>query len=466
MKAFMNEDFLLESQPARRLFHDWAEKMPIVDYHCHIDPRDIAEDRRFENIAQVWLGGDHYKWRLMRSNGTPEEEITGNAPDRVKFQRFAEALPRAVGNPLYHWTHLELKRYFDYEGPLNGETAEQVWSLCNEKLADPSFSARNLILRSNVEFVGTTDDPADCLQFHQEIQKSGFAVRVSPSWRPDKAVKIEKTDFVAYISQLGESAGIEIRRFADLLEALKKRLDWFESLGCRASDHGLEGIPCRVVPEKEIGAIFRKRLEGERVSWEEQEAYQTALLLFLGREYARRGWVMQIHYSAMRNPNSRLFAAVGADTGFDCIDIDPTARKLAGLLDLLEREGSLPKTVLYSLNPADNAMLGALIGSFQGTEAQGKVQHGSAWWFNDTKSGMEAQLTSFANLSVLGNFIGMLTDSRSLLSYTRHEYFRRILCNLIGRWAENGEIFWDEEQLGNLVQDICCRNAIRYFGLQ
>ena len=251
-----------------------------------------------------------------------------------------------------------------------------------------------------------------------------------------------------------------------MLEALKKRLDWFESLGCRASDHGLEGIPCRVLPEKEIGAIFRKRLEGERVSWEEQEAYQTALLLFLGREYARRGWVMQIHYSAMRNPNSRLFAAVGADTGFDCIDIDPTARKLAGLLDLLEREGSLPKTVLYSLNPADNAMLGALIGSFQGTEAQGKVQHGSAWWFNDTKSGMEAQLTSFANLSVLGNFIGMLTDSRSLLSYTRHEYFRRILCNLIGRWAENGEIFWDEEQLGNLVQDICCRNAIRYFGLQ
>ena len=466
MKPFMDEDFLLENEPARKLYHNWAASMPIVDYHCHIDPRDIAEDRRFENITQVWLGGDHYKWRLIRSNGVPEEEITGSAPDRIKFQRFAEALPRAIGNPLYHWTHLELKRYFGYDGVLNGDTAEEVWNLCNEKLQDPSFSAKNLILRSNVAYVGTTDDPADDLAFHNAIRESGFSVRVSPSWRPDQAVKIEKPGFAAYIAKLGKAAGMEIGSFEDLKEALSRRMEVFHKAGCRASDHGLDDVPFRPAPMGEVEAVFRRGLIGEGVSPEEVEIYQFALLRFLGEEYAKRGWVMQIHYSALRNPNSRMLERLGPDTGFDCIASHQSAEKLAGLLDSLERENCLPKTVLYSLNPSDNGMLGALIGSFQGTEAQGKVQHGCAWWFNDTKTGMEAQLTNLANLSILGNFIGMLTDSRSLLSYTRHEYFRRILCNLIGTWAENGEIFWDEKFLGGLVQDICYRNASAYFGLQ
>ena len=466
MKAFLDEDFLLQNEPAKKLYHNWASSMPIVDYHCHIDPRDIAEDRRFENITQVWLGGDHYKWRLIRSNGVPEEEITGSAPDRVKFQRFAEALPRAIGNPLYHWTHLELKRYFGYDGVLNGDTAEEVWNLCNAKLQEPDFSAKNLILRSNVAYVGTTDDPADSLVYHKAIRESGFTPRVSPSWRPDRAIKIEKPDFADYIASLGTAAGMEISTFAQLLEALSNRLTFFHDAGCRASDHGLEGIPCRQAGEQEVERIFQKAMNREAVSQEEKEIYQTALLRFLGGEYARRGWVMQIHFSAMRNPNSRMFAAIGPDTGFDCVDIDSSARKLGAFLDMLDRENALPKTVLYSLNPSDNTFLGSLIGSFQGTEARGKVQHGCAWWFNDTKTGMEAQLTNLANLSILGNFIGMLTDSRSLLSYTRHEYFRRILCNLIGTWAENGEIFWDEKFLGNLVQDICYRNAAKYFGLE
>ena len=466
MKPFMDEDFLLENEPARKLYHNWAASMPIVDYHCHIDPREIAEDRRFENITQVWLGGDHYKWRLIRSNGVPEEEITGSAPDRVKFQRFAEALPRAIGNPLYHWTHLELKRYFDYDGVLNGDTAEEVWNLCNEKLQDPSFSAKNLILRSNVAYVGTTDDPADDLAFHKAIRESGFSVRVSPSWRPDQAVKIQKPGFAAYIAKLGKAAGMEITSFQDLKEALSRRMEVFHEAGCRASDHGLDDVPFHPAPMGEVEAVFHRGLIGEGVSPEETEIYQFALLRFLGEEYAKRGWVMQIHYSALRNPNSRMLERLGPDTGFDCIASHHSAEKLAGLLDSLERENCLPKTVLYSLNPSDNGMLGALIGSFQGTEARGKVQHGCAWWFNDTKTGMEAQLTNLANLSILGNFIGMLTDSRSLLSYTRHEYFRRILCNLIGTWAENGEIFWDEKFLGGLVQDICYRNAAAYFGLE
>ena len=311
MKAFLDEEFLLQNEPARRLYHGWAEKMPIVDYHCHIDPRDIAEDRRFDNITQVWLGGDHYKWRLIRSNGVPEEEITGNVPDRVKFQRFAEALPRAIGNPLYHWTHLELKRYFGYDGVLTADTAETVWNLCNEKLADPSFSAKNLITRSNVAFVGTTDDPADSLGFHGQIRDSGFSVRVSPSWRPDRAVKIEKPDFADYIRQLGTAAGVTIDRFDRLLEALENRLDFFEKMGCCASDHGLEGIPCREAGPEELEQIFQKALRGESVTPEEKEAYQFAVLRFLGKEYARRGWVMQLHFSCMRNPNSRMLAALG-----------------------------------------------------------------------------------------------------------------------------------------------------------
>lgn len=465
MRAFMDEDFLLQSETARRLYHDYAEPMPIIDYHCHIDPREIAEDRRFDNIAQVWLGGDHYKWRMIRSNGVPEEEITGAADDRVKFQRFAEALEKAIGNPMYHWTHLELKRYFGYDGVLNGETAEQVWQLCNEKLRnDPDMTVRGLIRRSRVAVIGTTDDPADTLEYHAAIRREVTDFRVVPSYRPDKAVNVHKPGFAAYIARLGEANGVSIRTAADVQTALSKAMDRFAALGCRASDHGVDYVMYRPAPAEAVEAAFRKGMAGEPLTVEETEAYQTAMLLFCGREYARRGWAMQIHFCVQRNVNTDLFERIGPDAGCDCISTRECSGALTALLDALDRTHELPKTILYSLNPADNALIGSVIGSFQGTGAAGKLQFGSAWWFNDHKPGMEKQLTDLATLSLLGNFIGMLTDSRSFLSYTRHEYFRRILCNLIGGWVENGEYPADLPALGRLVQGIAYNNAKAYFG--
>ena len=463
---FMGENFLLTNDTAVRLYHEHAKKMPIIDYHCHINPREIAEDRIFENITQVWLGGDHYKWRMIRSNGVSENEITGDAEDRIKFQRFAEALPRAIGNPMYHWTHLELKRYFGYNGALNGDNAEEIWNLCNEKLKEKEMSACGLINRSNVAMIGTTDDPIDSLEWHKAIAESGkIKTRVLPSFRPDKAVNIDKNGFVEYIALLGQAAQLEIKTAADVKAALTKRLEFFCELGCKASDHGLDYICCTLADEAEVERIFAKAMRGECISEIEAEAYKTAILLHLGREYSRLGVVMQLHYGPQRNTNTAMFRRLGPDTGFDCIATRECSHALAELLDALNIDGKLPKTVIYSLNPHDNEMIDTIIGAFQSDEIAGKIQHGSAWWFSDTKSGMEAQLRSLANLSVLGNFIGMLTDSRSFLSYTRHEYFRRILCNIIGEWVENGEYPADMKTLGGLVEDICYNNAAKYFGL-
>ena len=465
MKQFMDKDFLLTNDTARTLYHQYAAQMPIIDYHCHINPEEIAKNRKFDNIAQVWLGGDHYKWRLIRSCGVAEKDITGEeSTDREKFQKFAEALPRAIGNPMYHWTHLELKKYFGYEGVLNGDTAEEVWNLCNEKLKTDALSVRGIIEQSNVKVIGTTDDPVDSLEWHMAIQNDPTCkVKVAPSFRPDKTINIDKAGFAEYIAKLAEVSGVPIQKFDDIRKALSLRLDLFGSLGCKASDHGLDYVMCRPADDAVLDKILAKGLAGEALTVEEAEQYKTGVLLFLGREYAKRGWVMQIHYGAIRNSNTKLFRKLGPDTGFDCIANTSCAGAIVALMDCLQQEDSLPKTVLYSLNPNDNEMLGALIGCFQ-EAPRGKIQHGSAWWFNDTKTGMIAQLTSLANLSVLGNFIGMLTDSRSFLSYTRHEYFRRILCNLIGTWVENGEYPCDMEYLGKMVQDISYNNAKEYFG--
>ncbi len=465
MKTFMDKDFLLETATARTLYHDYAAKMPIIDYHCHINPQEIAEDRRFENITQVWLGGDHYKWRMIRSNGTPEEEITGGADDRTKFQRFAEAMPKAIGNPMYHWTHLELQRYFGYTGALNGDTAEEVWQLCNAKLKEDNMTARGLVQQSNVAVIGTTDDPADSLEYHAAIKADPTCdFTVAPSFRPDKAVAIYKDGFTAYIAKLGAANGIDIRTAADVKAALAAAMERFEALGCKAADHGMDYVMYRPATDDEVEAVFVKVMAGETITIEEAEKYVTAITLFCGQEYARRGWVMQIHYCVQRNTSSRRFAAIGPDAGCDCISTKECSEALTALLDAMDKDNSLPKTVLYSLNPADNALLGSVIGCFQDAGAAGKIQHGSAWWFNDNKTGMQQQMTDLANLSLLGNFIGMLTDSRSFLSYTRHEYFRRILCNLIGDWVENGEYPADIPALGKMVQDISYNNAKVYFG--
>ncbi len=467
MKQFMDQDFLLSNDTAKTLFHDYAAQMPILDYHCHIDPKEIWEDRRFDNITQVWLGGDHYKWRVMRSNGVDEFYITGAASDREKFQKFAEALPKAIGNPMYHWCHLELQRYFGYYGNLNGETAEEVWNLCNEKLRnDPNMTVRGILRQSNVYMVGTTDDPCDDLSWHEKIASDpSIETKVCPSFRPDKALNMDKPGFVEYMHKLEQVVGFDFGCINCVRKALTQRIEYFAQHGCRASDHGLDYVPYVEADDETLTAIFRKAMAGETVTKQEADAYKTALLLHCGREYSKRGMVMQVHFSCLRNPNAKMMEKLGPDTGFDCIAITPSGDPLAKLMSKLFSEDALPKTILYSLNPGDNAQLGTFIGAFQGTEVPGKIQHGSAWWFNDTRNGMVEQMTSLASLGLLGNFIGMLTDSRSFLSYTRHEYFRRIMCNLIGTWVENGEYPADMKLLGQMVQDISSNNAKRYFGV-
>lgn len=465
MKAFMDKDFLLETETAQKLYHEYAAKMPILDYHCHINPQEIAEDRKFENITQVWLGADHYKWRQMRSNGVEEKYITGDASDREKFQKWAETLERAIGNPLYHWSHLELQRYFGYYGALNGETAEEVWNLCNAKLQEDGMSARNLIRQSNVTLVCTTDDPVDSLEWHEKIAADeSFEVRVLPAWRPDKAMNLEKTDYLEYLKKLEVVSGVKIDSFASLIEALRIRMDYFAEHGCSVSDHGLEYVMYAPASEEEIEAIFAKRLRGEAVSRADELQFKTAYMVALGREYHKKNWAMQLHYGVKRDNNGMIFGKLGPDAGIDCINNYAPSSEMADYLNALAITDELPKTILYSLNPTDNATIGTIIGCFQSEEARGKIQQGSAWWFNDNKQGMIEQMTSLANLGLLGNFIGMLTDSRSFLSYTRHEYFRRIMCNLIGGWVENGEYPADEKVLGRMVQDISYNNAVRYFG--
>jgi len=466
MSAFLKDDFLLNTETARKLYFGSAADMPIIDYHCHVSPKEIYEDKRFENITELWLAGDHYKWRLMRSNGVDERYITGDADPYEKFVRFAELMPKAIGNPMYHWCHLELKNYFGYEGVLNADTAKEVWDLCERKLKDDGMSVRGIIKQSNVVFIGTTDDPVDTLEYHKLIAEDpSMSATVAPSFRPDKALNIDKAGWKEYIAKLEEVSGVEITDLSSLKSALGKRIEYFAANGCRASDHGLDRMVYAKAGEDKINSLIKRGLAGETISSDEAEALKTELLVFCAGEYVRLGWVMQLHYNCMRNPNSKMLEQLGPDTGFDCIGPDNGSRKLACLLDRLSSEDKLPKTILYSLDASDNAFLDTLIGAFQGTEIAGKLQHGSAWWFNDNKQGMRDQLVSLANLSLLGNFVGMLTDSRSFLSYTRHEYFRRILCALIGEWVENGEYPNDEAQLSILVKDICYNNARRYFGL-
>ena len=465
MKAFMDKDFLLSTPTAQKLYHDFAENTPILDYHCHINPKEIAEDRKFENITQVWLGGDHYKWRQMRSNGIDEYYITGDASDREKFQKWAETLEKAIGNPLYHWSHLELRKYFGYEGYLNGDTAEEVWNLCNAKLQEDSMTVRNLIKQSNVKLICTTDDPVDSLEWHKVIaDDKTFDVQVLPAWRPDKAMNLEKPEYLDYLKTLSEVSGVEVKSFKDLMKALSLRMDFFASMGCCVSDHALEYVMYAPASEEEIEKIFAGRLNGGSVSREDEMKFKTAFMTAVGKEYHKRNWVMQLHYGCKRDNNVFRYNQLGPDTGFDCINNYAPSAQMADFLNALSSTDELPKTILYSLNPNDNESIGTILGCFQGPETVGKIQQGSAWWFNDHKVGMMNQMISLANLGLLSNFVGMLTDSRSFLSYTRHEYFRRILCELIGGWVENGEYPDDYKALEKIVKGISFNNAVNYFG--
>ncbi len=465
MKAFMDEEFLLETEVASKLYHEYAEKTPILDYHCHISPQEIAEDRRFDNISQVWLGGDHYKWRYMRSCGVEEKYCTGDASDHDKFIKWAEVLGKAIGNPLYHWSHLELQRYFGFHGHLCADNAEEVWELCNKKLAEPSMSARGIIKKSGVTLICTTDDPIDDLHWHKQIADDpSFDVKVLPAWRPDRAMSIEKSDYKDYLKKLAEVSGLkEIKTWAALKTALQTRMKFFSEHGCVVSDHGLSYVAYSHATEDELEEIFLKRMNNIPLNNDEETKFKTAFMLFMGKEYAIYDWTMQLHYGAKRNNNTRMFEATGPDTGYDCIDNYTPAAQLADFLDSLDKEDALPRTILYSLNPIDNAYIGTIIGCFQNSSAVGKIQHGSAWWFNDHIKGMTEQITSLASLGNLSGFVGMLTDSRSFLSYTRHEYFRRILCNIIGNWVENGEFPEDYKILGEIVENISYYNAVRYF---
>lgn len=465
-QPFLGENFLLENDVAAALYHDFAAPLPIIDYHCHLSPEDIAANRRFQNITEAWLYGDHYKWRALRTNGVSEHYITGGASDWEKFEKWAHTVPSTMRNPLFHWTHLELQRYFDVHQLLHGGTARDIYEQSNEALGQ--YTTQSMLQKMKVEIVCTTDDPTDDLAAHQRYQQSANAstspfTKMVPAFRPDKSVLIEKENFVSYVGTLAVAADLDIRSYADLLEALHRRMDFFAALGCRLSDHGLERMYAAEFTEAEADRIFRKRLAGQTVSPEEAEVYQSAILYALGVAYAQRGWTQQFHLGALRNNNSRLLRQLGPDTGFDSIGDFPQASALARFLDRLDSDNQLAKTILYNLNPADNAVFGAMIGNYNDGSLPGKVQWGSAWWFLDQKDGMEQQINALSNLGLLARFVGMLTDSRSFLSFPRHEYFRRILCNLIGKDVVNGELPHDLSLLGPLVQDVCYYNAKNYF---
>lgn len=460
MKPFIHDDYLLQSELAKKLYRA-AEHEPIIDYHCHIPPKEIAENKKFRNITEAWLGGDHYKWRAIRANGVPEDEITGDADDRVKFQRYAETMPKLIGNPLYEWSHLELKRYFNYDGILKPETADEVWELCNKELEN--LRALDLIKMSGVEAIVTTDDPIDTLEWHKQIAEDDtIETGVYPGWRPDKAMAIDKPGYSDYLQKLSEATDLEIDSFEQLKKALLKRLDHFADHGCTSSDHGLEYCIYAPAEAEEVEAILGKSLAGQSVSQSEADTFKYAVLLLLAEQYSKRNWVMQIHYGAYRDVNTKMFERVGADTGFDIIRGPSSAPALAGFLDDVEQRFGLPKTVVYPLSPQDFEMVGTLLNAFQSTEVPGKMQLGAAWWFNDTMSGMEHQLTAYGDLGVLGNFIGMLTDSRSFLSYTRHEYFRRLFANFIADLVNKGRYPEDMDELEKLMKNVAARNVRRY----
>lgn len=465
MNNFMDKDFLLDTDSAKHLFHDFAENMPICDYHCHLSPKEIYENEQPENISRLWLSGDHYKWRAMRSAGAEEKYCTGDASDEEKFLKFGETLQYCIGNPLYHWAHIELQRYFGIDTPLNARTAKEIYNRANEAIKNGDFRPQSLIKRSNVKVVCTTDDPVDSLEYHKKLKGvSGFDCKVLPSFRPDKALNIHLDGFADYIMTLGEVADVEINSYKDVITALLKRCDYFNEVGCKVSDQAFEYVPFTVLSDDKIDAAFKKAMNGESITEAEGDGYRTAVLLALGAKYHELGWAMEIHIGAIRNNSTRMFKALGADTGFDSVGDCEVAKKLSRFLDALDVKNELPKTILFNLNDKDNTVLATMLGNFQSSEAESKIQFGPAWWFLDTMDGMTAQMKSLANLGVLGKFVGMETDSRSFTSYGRHEYFRRIMCRLIGRWVEDGWYADDDEALEEIVKGISYNNAIKYFG--
>lgn len=467
MKNFMDNDFLLTTQTAQRLYHEIASKMPIYDYHCHLNPEEIARNRQYENIAQLWLAGDHYKWRAMRSYGIEERLITGDASDFEKFQAFAEMLPFLIGNPLYHWSHLELKTYFGITETLSAKTCKSIWEQCNQKITSGEFTAQNIITSSNVRYIGTTDDPIDNLEFHQEIAKNQqFSTKVCPTFRPDRILKVGASDFNQYIHQLAQASKLPIQNYKQLIKALKQRLDYFVANGCQITDHSLERVYFAETTTDEVEAIFQRALTGEQLELNEIQKYSTQLFLDLAKMYHEHSLVMQLHIGALRNNNQRMFELLGADTGFDSIDDGEVAQPLAKLLSALDYENKLTKTIVYCLNPKDNEVLATMIGNFQTGGIAGKIQFGSGWWFNDQKDGMQRQMKSLAQLGLLSKFVGMLTDSRSFLSYTRHEYFRRILCDFLGTIVESGEYPADWETLETITANICSDNIAAYLEMK
>jgi glucuronate isomerase len=465
--TYIHDDFALETEPARRLYHEYAEGLPIVDYHCHLPPADIAADRRWRNLTEIWLGGDHYKWRAMRSNGVDERYCTGDASDWEKFQKWAETVPRLLRNPLHHWTHLELARYFGIRDRLLGpDTAREVWDRCNAVIAGPDFSCRRLMDASRVVLVCTTDDPVDSLEHHAALARdASFAIRVLPTWRPDRAMAVESPEaFNAWVGRLARAADTDIRDLESFMDALRRRHDFFHAAGCRLSDHGIETAYAEDYTEGEIRAAFDKARRGAVLSREDVVKFKSAMLYEFGVMDHARDWTQQFHLGAMRNNNSRMFQRLGPDAGFDSVGDFEVARPMARLLDRLEQSGKLTRTILYNLNPRDNAVLATMIGNFQAGPTAGKMQFGSAWWFLDQMDGMERQMEDLSQMGLLSRFVGMLTDSRSFLSYTRHEYFRRILCNMLGRDMSRGLIPYDIESTGRMVRDVCYNNAARYFG--
>lgn len=464
MKKFMDKDFLLDTDAAKKLFHEFAENMPICDYHCHLNPKEIFENKSPESITELWLSGDHYKWRAMRSCGVEEKYCTGDATDREKFQKFAYTLQYCIGNPLYHWAHIELQRYFGIDTPLNAKTADDIFDRANDAIRNGDFRPQSLIMKSNVKVVCTTDDPVDDLKYHKLLKDvQGFDCKVLPSFRPDKALNAHLDGFADYINTLAKAADVEIKSYKDVITALLKRADYFDSVGCRVSDQAFDYPPYAVAADDEIDEIFSRAMKGEKITPAECDKYRTPILLALGEKYHELGWAMEIHIGAMRNNNTLMFNKIGADTGFDSVGDCEIAQPLSRFLDALNVKDKLPKTILFNLNDKDNTVLGTMLGNFQSADAESKIQFGPAWWFLDTMDGMTNQMKTLGNLGVLGKFVGMETDSRSFTSYGRHEYFRRIMCALLGRWVEDGWYAYDEDILKEIIQGICYNNAIKYF---
>ena len=465
MKKFLDQDFLLESKTAKKLYQNFAEKMPVIDYHCHLPVQQIAEDINFENLTQIWLYGDHYKWRAMRANGIDESYITGNKSDYEKFEKWAETVPYTLRNPLYHWTHLELQRYFGIDKILNPGSAEEIYNTCSKKLQKKKYSVRNLLRKMNVKIVCTTDDPTDTLKYHKQIEDDGFEIKVLPAFRPDKAMNVDDTnEFNAYVKKLESVSGLAINSFQSYLQALKQRHDFFASMGCSVSDHGLEYIYAEHYTEEEISSMFDRIRIGIELSAKEKLKFKSAMLYFFAIWDHAKGWVQQYHLGALRNNNQRMLSSTGPDTGWDSIGDFQHGRALSKFLNRLDSTNQLAKTILYNLNPSDNELFATMVGNYNDGTIAGKIQFGSAWWFLDQKDGMTKQMNALSNMGLISQFVGMITDSRSFLSFPRHEYFRRILCNLFGNEIEKGELPKDIKLTGKIIQDICYYNAKNYFG--